>query len=128
LSLLNRYIDIQRARFGERLRVSVSVEDDARTALVPTLLLQPLVENAIKHGIGMRSRGGRIEISARRAATMLIVEVRDDGVGVGTQPIKDGVGLANCRSRLQTLFGDNASLQIEPAAGGGTVVRIEMPA
>lgn len=127
LSLLDRYIDIQRARFGDRLHVSSSIAPDAAGALVPSLLLQPLVENAIKHGIGTRAGNGRIEISARRSAGALILEVIDDGRGMGAMPIKEGVGLGNCRSRLSALYGDTATLTIANRDRGGAIVTITMP-
>jgi two-component system LytT family sensor kinase len=129
LELLERYIDIQRARFGDRLTVDIAVEDASlRASLVPSLLLQPLVENSVKHGIGARAGAGRIEVSIARRHDRLAIEVRDDGRGLGGQPLVDGLGLGNCRSRLETLYGaGNFHLEIRSRAGGGAIVTIEMP-
>ena len=129
LALLDRYVEIQRGRFGDRLDVQVSVGDAAaRHALVPSLLLQPLVENAIKYGIGAKAGAGRIEISAGRAGDRLWLEVRDDGSGVPAGDVKEGVGLGNCRARLQTMYGVHGhELTIANRPGGGAVVRISLP-
>lgn len=128
LEVLDHYIDIQRARFGERLQVEVVADADARTGLVPSLLLQPLVENAIKHGIGARAGSGRIEIMAVRAGDRLRIEVRDDGRGPRLETLTEGVGLGNCRSRLQALHGPGAfQLELQRRSGGGAIVCIDMP-
>jgi two-component system LytT family sensor kinase len=128
LSLLNRYVEIQRGRFGDRLDVRVSIDDPAaRAALVPSLLLQPLVENAIKHGIGAKVTAGRIDITAARDGDRLVLAVSDDGRGV-TGEVQEGVGLGNCRARLQNLYGPGAhDLTIANRPGGGAVVRISLP-
>jgi two-component system LytT family sensor kinase len=129
LQLLDRYVEIQRARFGDRLAVDVVIDDDnTRQALVPSLLLQPLVENAITHGIGARAGAGRIEIAIVRSGDTLAIEIKDDGRGLGDSPVTDGVGLGNCRSRLQTLYGaPNVRLEILNRHGGGAIVRIVLP-
>jgi two-component system, LytTR family, sensor kinase len=129
LQLLDRYVEIQRARFGDRLIVDIVIDDDAtKSALVPSLLLQPLVENAIRHGIGARAGAGRIEIAIARAKDMLAIEIRDDGRGLGDAGVKDGLGLGNSRSRLHALYGTaNYRLDIQNRAGGGVVVRIALP-
>jgi signal transduction histidine kinase len=129
LQLLDRYVEIQRARFGDRLTVDVVIDEEAtKSALVPSLLLQPLVENAIKHGIGARAGAGRIEITISRSGDTLAIEIRDDGRGLGDAEIKDGLGLGNCRSRLQTLYGtSNYRLDMLNRDTGGAVVRIALP-
>ena len=128
LALLDRYVEIQRARFGDRLTVEVRVPDDrTRQALVPSLLLQPLVENSIKHGIGTRAGAGRIEIVADRRSNNLVIEVRDDGRGLDGRAVTEGVGLSNCRSRLQAIYGDRARFEILNRDGGGAIARIELP-
>jgi two-component system LytT family sensor kinase len=127
LALLDRYVEIQRGRFGDRLDVRVSVEAASRQALVPSLLLQPLVENSIKHGIGAKARAGRIEISAERAGDRLLIEVRDDGSGMPAGAVKEGVGLSNCRSRLQTMYGADGQLTIANRPSGGAIVRLSLP-
>ena len=128
LALLDRYIEIQRARFGDRLSVDVRIADDtARQVLVPSLLLQPLVENSIKHGIGSRAGAGRIEVVVERRSSHLLIEVRDDGRGLDGR-LKEGVGISNCRSRLRTLYGDaSARFEIANRDGGGAIARIELP-
>ena len=129
LALLDRYVDIQRARFGDRLQVrTILTGDTVRSALVPTLLLQPLVENAITHGIGTKAGAGNIEIALSRSDETLRIEVRDDGLGVGDGVAREGVGLGNTRSRLHTLYGaDRAALEIVNRPGGGAIVRIALP-
>jgi LytS/YehU family sensor histidine kinase len=128
LDLLDHYIDIQRARFGDRLVVTTFAAEAVRSALVPSLLLQPLVENAIKHGIGARAGIGHIEITICRSGDRLRMEIRDDGQGIGSGAVRDGVGLGNCRARLEALYGAGAyELQISNREGAGALVRIEMP-
>jgi two-component system, LytTR family, sensor kinase len=128
LQLLDRYVDIQRARFGERLTVDVAIEDDrARHALVPSLLLQPFVENSIKHGIGSRAGAGHIEIIIGRRGASLLIEIRDDGRGLHSSAVREGVGIANCRARLLTLYGAAGGLEIANRDRGGVCVRIELP-
>ena len=134
LEVLQHYLDIQQVRFQDRLHVSFNVDDDAGRAYVPNLLLQPLVENAIKHGIGPRAAAGHIVISARRQNGALALEVNDDGVG---EPIdaarREGVGLGNSRARLQSLYGDGHRFEVGPANGSakegrrGFRVYIEIP-
>jgi two-component system, LytTR family, sensor kinase len=129
LQLLDRYVEIQRARFGDRLTVDVVIDEDAtKRALVPSLLLQPLVENSIKHGIGARAGAGRCEIAISRSGDTLAIEIRDDGRGLGDAEVKDGLGLGNCRSRLQTLYGAaNYRLDMLNRDTGGAIVRIALP-
>jgi two-component system LytT family sensor kinase len=129
LELLDRYVEIQRARFGDRLTVDVSVAEDAKQARLPSLLLQPLVENAIKHGIGARAGAGRIEIAIARERDRLTIEIRDEGRGLGDAPVREGVGLRNCRSRLQALYGEGRyHLELANRTGGGAIVKLALPA
>jgi two-component system LytT family sensor kinase len=128
LRLLDHYVDIQRARFGDRLTITFAVADPVRAAVVPGLLLQPLVENAIKHGIGARSGAGQIGIAASREGDRLVIEISDDGRGLREGAVVEGVGLSNCRARLAALFGsERVGLTIANRDGGGAVVRITMP-
>ena len=128
LALLDRYIEIQRARFGDRLTVTVTVPDEANHALVPTLLLQPLVENAIRHGIGARAGAGHIEITAAKNGGQLQIAIADDGPGLPSGSLPGGIGLDNCRSRLQTLYGENAfALSIANRPTGGAIVTVSLP-
>lgn len=129
LDLLGRYLDIQKARFGDRLAVTIAVEDDARIASVPVLLLQPLVENAIRHGLAERVSSGRIEIAARRAGARLVITVTDDGPGTAT-PAASGqerVGLGNTRARLEALYGLQHRLELANAPERGARVSLEIP-
>ena len=129
LDLLERYVEIQRARFGDRLDVGVEVEAaDVNSALVPPLILQPLVENSIRHGLAARVTAGRIRVRARRRADRLVLEVQDDGAGLDAHgETREGVGLGNTRARLQQLYGPAHSVEIRNADGGGTLVRLTMP-
>lgn len=128
LQLLDHYVEIQRARFGDRLSVAIDVDEKVRDALVPSLFLQPLVENSIKHGIGARAGAGRIELAARRRTDRLVIEIRDDGRGLGSAVPREGVGLGNCRLRLATLYGEGGyRLEIANRQDGGAAVLIELP-
>jgi LytS/YehU family sensor histidine kinase len=132
LDFIRGYLEIERARFGGRLRVAWEVDPAARDARVPGLLLQPLVENAVAHGIAPLARGGTVTIRAGREDGRLAVEVEDDGAGVGTADldlVRDDHGLGNVRRRLDALFGSQATLRILPGPEGrGTRARIAMPA
>jgi signal transduction histidine kinase len=120
LELLAPYLDIQKTRFSDRLSVDIDVDADARRARVPSFVLQPLVENAIRHGIAPRAGPGRIVIRARRGAAGLVVEVEDDGPGPAPDA-GDGVGLAATRARLQRLYGDAHRLALERVPAGARV-------
>jgi len=126
LALLDRYIEIQRMRLGDRLRFSANIEPRSLDRAVPMLLLQPLVENAVRHAIANRRGGGTIEIRARESDSQLSIEVADDGPGFGDTP-SNGVGLANVRDRLEHLYGNRQSMQLATAPNGGAVVRIAVP-
>jgi signal transduction histidine kinase len=125
LALAERYLAIMRYRFSDRLTVDCHADDAARSAMVPTFLTQPLLENALEHGIGRRPGPGRVSLDARRTDGMLELSVTDDGPGV-TSGAEPGIGLSNTRARLQQLYGNEYLLKLEPAPGGGarTVVRI----
>ncbi len=128
LEVLAHYVAIQQERFQGRLTVRMDIAPDARRALVPNLILQPLVENAIKHGIGPRASGGVVEVSASRSLRGLVVTVRDDGVGEPSPLVRrEGVGLANSRARLASLYGDAQQLVAAPRAEGGFEVWIVLP-
>jgi two-component sensor histidine kinase len=131
LELLRAYLDIELVRFPDRLRVEYEIAPDARACLVPDLVLQPLVENAIRHGIAPIPTGGTIRIGARRDGGRLTLTVADDGAGLRETPVdpENGVGLAVTRERLAQLYGGEARLALSPGAGErGTVASIEMPA
>jgi len=128
LQLLQRYIDIQTARFGERLTVGVDIEPRALGALVPSLLLQPLVENAIRHGLASRAAPGRIDVRGTTAGDRLIVEVSDDGLGLERpDAVREGVGVGNTRARLQELYGADATFEMRDRPTGGVSVIVTLP-
>ncbi|HEX2780007.1 MAG TPA: histidine kinase [Gemmatimonadaceae bacterium] len=130
LDHLKLYVDIQQTRFGDRLDVDLDVDPSVRSALVPSLLLQPLVENAIRHGISPRAAGGHIRVRASRDADELQLEVKDDGVGASTRDgavQREGVGLTNTRERLRRLHGGRHRFAYESRPGSGFAVRIALP-
>jgi two-component system LytT family sensor kinase len=127
LELLHRYLEIQQARFGDRLQVQFDVDAAVRQALVPHLILQPIVENAIMHGIGARVDAGHIRIHARAVDGALLLEIQDDGRGVRKAEFREGVGLGNTRERLRGLYGSEHRFEIDEPSGGGTVVRVRIP-
>jgi signal transduction histidine kinase len=128
LDFLDRYLQIQQARFGERLVVQRDIAPETLEARVPNLVLQPLVENAIQHGIAPHARVGRILLRAERHGDRLDLEVEDNGRGLSKDsPPRDGVGLANTRARLQQLYGVAQCLELNNAAEGGLIVRVSIP-
>ena len=120
------YLDIQRLRFPDWLRITYDIAGDTLDCLVPRFVLQPLVENAILHGIQPALHGGTVEIAARRAGGWLEVEVSDDGVGLPADAV-ERVGLTNCRERLTTYFGEEQALILEPRTPAGTRVALRLP-
>jgi two-component system LytT family sensor kinase len=124
---LEQYLGIEQVRFSDRLHVQWSIDDQARDALVPGFVLQPLVENAIKHGIAKRAEAGAIAISARIIGTHLEVSIRDDGVGMAASSRSEGVGLSNTRERLRALYGYAATVTIRTPPNGGTEVTLKIP-
>lgn len=128
LEFIGRYLDIERVRFGERLRVIEDIADETLDACVPNLLLQPVVENALVHGLGRKPGVGSIEIAARRVADRLVLSVSDDGPGlIALVEDTPGVGLTNTRKRLQQLYGDRFALDMRNGEQGGVVVTISLP-
>jgi two-component system LytT family sensor kinase len=126
LRFLEQYLAIEQVRFADRLSVQWFIEDRARASLVPGFIMQPIVENAIKHGIAMRAGARRVEISARVHEVHLELVVRDDGVGMEASSA-EGVGLSNTRERLRMLYGSGASVTIRTPATGGTEVVLRIP-
>ena len=127
VDFLERYVEIEQLRFGDRLNFVCHVSPDARSALVPNLILQPLVENAIKHGIENRSRGGRVELSATRSNGSLHLEIRDNGKAPEAVDENGmGVGLTNTRTRLETMYGDRQQMGFNLDADG-CVVTLDIP-
>jgi len=129
LAFVEKYLAIQKVRFGDRLTVRYALEPGAMRGLVPTLVMQPLVENALEHGLAPHARLGVIEIAAAREGDALTIRVRDNGDGLAesSQRMKSGVGLANTRGRLRQLYGDRSRLTLSNIAGGGLEAILEMP-
>ncbi len=129
LELLRLYAHIMKARFEERLELTFTVDEATQNALVPQFILQPLVENCIRHGIDPSTFRARIEIRAERAGDQLVLAVRDHGLGVagGQQPSERGIGLRNINERLMRLYGDRQQFEISNAEGGGAIAKIAIP-
>jgi len=130
LAFLDDYLGIERARFADRLDVAVCADDATLDAHVPAFLLQPLVENAIKHGVGPRAAGGRVDVEIRRTGDRLVVRVRDDGVGLPPGWSLDahaGVGLGNVVGRLEGLYPGRHGFRVAPAGAGGTLAEVDLP-
>ena len=130
LDFIRRYLEVEQIRFGDRLRVEFDIPDATRDALVPSLILQPLVENAIRHGIAPHSAARTLQIEARRRGGRLELEVRDDGPGLPpgwTADENRGVGLRNVRGRLRRIYGEEQHFEVVRASDGGAVARIELP-
>lgn len=126
LNLLQNYLEIMKIRFGDRLRWQIAVPDNARRLPFPPMLLQPLVENAVRHGIEPKVGGGSIHIHAKTGASGLEIEVSDDGQGL-TGEVGNGTGLANIRARLLALFGHVAELKLRSNSQGGTSATLNLP-
>src|SRR5215471_13320064 len=128
INFLKLYLDIERVRFQDRLTVEMRFEVETLEAAVPSLLLQPLVENALRHGIAKTAAGGQVALTSRRIDSMLEIKVFNDGPAVSSKAnTKIGVGLSNTRARLQELYQDRQSLRVEVVAGGGFTVTVRLP-
>ena len=130
LQFLDRYLHIEQTRFGPRLSIEKQIESAALDAIVPILILQPLVENAVKHGIESQLAPGIIRIAVERAGDRLRLEVTDSGRGLTAAPegrLQEGVGLSNTRSRLQELYGERGTLELRPGKAGGFSAEIRLP-
>lgn len=130
LDFLEAYLSIERTRFQERLETSISADGEARAALIPTLLLQPLVENAVRHGIAPHAAGGALRIFARRVSDRLELRVEDDGSGLAADyPARRsrGCGIRNMEGRLLALYGGSAHFEVAERPGGGVAVSISIP-
>jgi two-component system LytT family sensor kinase len=133
LEFLKCYLEIERVRFRDRLTTRMDIDPQSLDTPVPNLILQPIVENALRHGIAPRSTPGRIEISAKRDNGSLRIQVKDNGPGLPaiSKPngrFREGVGLANTRARLAQLYGGSHRLELANAPGGGLVVTLDIPA
>jgi two-component system LytT family sensor kinase len=131
LSFIEDYLAIETVRFGDKLRFEKDVAEDALDMLVPSMLLQPLVENSIKHGLSSKVEGGTIRIRAHRGKSTLHLLVEDDGVGIPEARLAtvfdQGIGISNVSERLKVLFGNEYRLWIESQPGEGTRTQIEVP-
>jgi LytS/YehU family sensor histidine kinase len=130
LEFVNRYLDIQQTRFGGRLRVEREIDPRAEGAMVPPLLLQPLVENSIRHGFETRESGGVVTIRIQRREEMLRLEVCDDGGGFTGRELlarSEGIGLSNTKARLQALYGERHEFRLIANRPTGVCVHIEIP-
>ena len=130
LELLEHYVEIQQIRFRDRLTVTLEVAPEAMHALVPNFILQPLVENAIRHGIGPRAAPGHVDVRAYRENGSLHLRVADNGVGVRarpSEPAHDGIGLGNTKARLEHLYGKEHEFSARGGSNGGFVVDIVIP-
>lgn len=128
LEFLGRYLDIEQTRFRDRLKVEYYIDADCLDATVPNMLLQPIVENAVRHGIAPHSKPGIIEISARREGNSLRMSVRDNGKGIDPNgPKRKGVGLANTRERLKQHFAERYKFELEDIPSGGLAVNVLIP-
>ncbi|MBN0040772.1 histidine kinase [Cellulosimicrobium cellulans] len=135
LRSIHSYVELERARFGERLAVTLQIAPESLTTVIPFLSVQPLVENAVRHGLEPRERGGTIVITARDEGTQTEITVEDDGVGMDPAVVRElltsrgseHVGLRNVDRRVRRLYGDDHALDIETAPGSGTLVRLRVP-
>jgi len=136
LEFIDNYLDIEVVRFGrDKLTVVKDIEPASLEIMVPSMLLQPLVENCLKHGLASKVDGGNITLRSRLAKSRLVIEVEDNGVGMGTAQLLEqpdglggtGIGIANVAERLKVLYGDSAKMTIDSREGMGTLVRLRLP-
>jgi LytS/YehU family sensor histidine kinase len=130
LTIVDRYLEIQRARFADRLTVTVDLAHDVADARVPLLIVQPLVENAVRHGLSTRVREGSLVVRAVRDNGLVRIDVEDTGIGLPPGwRLRDatGTGLRNLASRLAAEFGDRAALDVSPREGGGVRATVTLP-
>jgi signal transduction histidine kinase len=128
VEFIRRYLEIMQVRFGDRLTVAIEVDPEAAGALVPTLILQPLVENAVKHGLAPRRGRGKLTVAARRVEGRLRLAVHDTGPGPPeSEAAEGGIGLRNTAARLREMYGDDQRLALETAAEGGALATVELP-
>jgi len=128
LKFLQSYLEIEQIRFGSRLTVKMDVAPETLDARVPNLILQPLLENAIRHGIEPHAKPGRIELRAQCVNGQLTLDVSDNGAGVkDTHAVSEGVGLSNTRARLRTLYGEAHRFELGNRPDGGLRVRLAIP-
>ncbi len=132
LDFIDDYLDIEVIRFGpDKLQIFKEIDDETLEAFVPSMLLQPIVENAIKHGLAPRLAGGQIHIRTHRRDGRLAIEIDDNGMGMSPERLREvyggGIGISNVHERLRLLYGDQFEMDIRSQAGEGTQIRIEIP-
>jgi sensor histidine kinase YesM len=127
VALLTSYLDVLKIRMGERLVYAFDIAPELLAAAFPPMLLQPLVENAIRHGLEPKVAGGCVTVSARRQGDSLQIQVADDGLGFGEAP-GEGIGVANIRARLSAIYGPAARLELSSEAGTGVTATMSLPA
>jgi len=132
LSFIDDYLDIEVARFGhDNLDIVKEIDDVTLETFIPSMLLQPMVENSLKHGLAPKLEGGRILLRTKSKDGRLLIEITDNGVGISKQKMPhvyvEGIGLSNVRERLRVLYGEDFKLDIDSREGQGTTIRIEVP-
>jgi two-component system, LytTR family, sensor kinase len=128
IDFVRRYLEIEQVRFGDRLAIDIAVDPATYSAAVPSLILQPLVENAVRHAIARNAAGGRVAVAASRRDDVLQLMVQDDGPGIlGSDVSAEGIGLRNTRSRLRHLYGEAYRLDLVPGENRGLTVVVELP-
>jgi two-component system LytT family sensor kinase len=131
LASIDEYLDIESIRFGPTLVIEKDICSDSLGLIIPNMVLQPLVENSIKHGIEKKIGGGQILIRSRRQNNCTVIEVIDNGTGMNDVDVRrnnsNGIGLRNVDERLRVIYGENCRLQLESTPGKGTLARIEIP-
>jgi len=132
MEFIDDYLDIEVVRFGrDKLQIRKQIEAETLDFMVPSMILQPLLENAIRHGVGPKIEGGTITLRVARSQGQLLIEVLDDGVGIPEQRrpgiLESGIGISNVHERLKVLYGQDFSMRIESQQGKGTAIRIEIP-
>ncbi len=131
LTSIDEYLDIEVVRFGPQLRVEKDISPDTLDVIVPSMLLQPLIENSIKHGLSRKVGGGRITIRTALRDGRAVIEVQDDGIGMTDdrlqQAFAGGIGLSNVNERLRTIYGAAFGLKLKSEMGRGTTVSVEIP-
>jgi two-component system, LytTR family, sensor kinase len=132
LEFIEDYLDIEVVRFGrDKIHIRMEIDPEALDVFVPSMILQPLVENAIRHGIGPKIDGGTLTLRASRHNGRITLEVRDDGVGIPPERLHEvydsGIGISNVHERLKVLYGPDCPLKIDSQPGQGTAIRLEIP-
>jgi len=132
LQFIDDYLDIEVARFGrDNLQIAKHIDDATMEAFVPSMLLQPIVENCLKHGLAPKLGGGKIELRTTNHNGRLRIEIEDNGVGISEEKLPhvyvEGIGLSNVRERLRVLYGADFQLDIRSQPGEGTIIRIDIP-